>query len=730
MPTSHANVRTTEIASCRRWHCLLYFYAGQDPVTRTEDCLIRTFASHGTLLEASLVFCSASRTSIYAWQAIISAHAAHGHHTGVLDLYQRMQEESGRLDKYVFPCIIKSCSTLGAIHQGKRVHDDILRYAVECDGMIGCALLDMYARCGRLEDARNLFDNLPSRDVVSWGAMIAGYAQHKQGLPALRLFEQMQEEGFEPTNITFLCVIKACGSIGAIMEGHLIHDHIVRIKFESDEPIANALIDMYAKCGSLDAAQNAFDRLSDLNIIAYSALLDAYVRHGHSFAALQFYEKMQHKRISPCIVTYLCVLRACSDLGTFEPGMVLHNNIIVSDVEMDVTVANTLIDMYAKCGCVEEARRVFDLLPRRSIVSWGAMIAGYVQGGCNHCTLELYKKMLEERVKPDNGMYMSVLKACGNIGCIKRGKAIHKQMMDSGVCLDAMLGSTLIDMYAKCGDLNEAKQVFSALSQQHVVLWSALITGHVQQDQHDQAMDLFMRMLQNGVKPDKVVFLCVIKACRSIGSLQKGKIIHHFARRHGFDSDLIIASALIDMYAKGGNMEEARTLFDGLPHRDAVVWSAIIGGYAHNGDDKQVKKCTKEMREQGLMQSPSHVLSACTLSGNIDEGQNLFKATVRGDLARPSVEHYKAAIDLFGRAGKLEDAEQMLQSMPIPADVVCWTSLLTACISHGNSTLGRECYEQISQLEPNESVAPSLISKLYSDAGTWEGYVPQVDTPP
>lgn len=633
-----------------------------------------------------------------------------------------MQHDGVGFNKYVFPCIIKACSKVGALQHGKLVHDDVLRNGVESDGVIGCALLDMYARCGGLDEARNLFDNLPSKDIVSWGAMIAGYAQHKCGLPALELFEKMQKEGLKPTNITFLCALKACCGIGALIEGSMIHDHIIRLHLESDLAIGNALIDMYAKCWSLDAAQNVFERLPSQNIVSYSALIAAFVQHGHSSAALQLLEKMQQKGMCSNIVTYLCILKACSNDGALKQGMVLHEDIIVNNAENDVMVANTLIDMYAKCGCLEEARRVFDLMPVRSTISWGAMSAGYLQGGHGLCALELYDKMQGNRVKPDNGTYVSVLKACASTGCLAKGKIIHEQIVDAGLKLDTMLGSTLIHMYAKCGDLQEAEKVFGALPQRDVVSWSALITGHVQHGQYLQALELFKRMQQDGVKPDRVVFLCVIKACSSIGAFKQGKTIHHLVKKHGFESDVIITSTLINMYAKCGHMKEARELFDGLPQKDAVAWGAIIGGYAHNCNYEQVKNCTEEMKRQGFMgsgQVSSGVLSACTLAGNIDQGQDFFKAAMKGDVVTTNVEDFNCAIDLFSRAGELKEAEHMLQSMPVPADVVGWTALLTACSSHGNTTLGRECYNQITQLDPNVSFGHSLMSKMYADAGMW-----------
>eukprot|EP00250_Pteridium_aquilinum_P034760 c8059_g1_i1 orf=209-763(+) len=167
--------RKTELAAHRRAHCLACFDPRLDPVAICDDSLIRFFASYGTLLEANLVFCTIPKPSVYTWHAIISAHAAHGQSDGVLELYYKMQQDGVGLNKYVFPCVIKACSTLGALQHGKCMHDNIVRNAVECDSVIGCALLDMYARCGSLEEARNVFDNLPYRDVVSWGAMIAGY---------------------------------------------------------------------------------------------------------------------------------------------------------------------------------------------------------------------------------------------------------------------------------------------------------------------------------------------------------------------------------------------------------------------------------------------------------------------------------------------------------------------------------------------------------------------------
>lgn len=616
----HGCIKNKDLAGGRDLHSLIVSN-GPDFSSVLGDRLIRLFASCGSLLEANLAFCNIAKPNILAWQAIISAHATHGQSDRALELYHEMHQDGIQANKFIFPCILKACGSSGAIGQGKLIHGLISHSKLDSDVIVGSSLVDMYAKCGHLNEARKVFDELPNRNVVSWAAMITGYAQHGHGQSALVLFEEMQWVGVKPDKVTFLCILKACGSIGDIRQGKLIHNQIIRSELESDVVLANTIVDMYAKCGDLEQARKVFDKLPEPSVVSWTAMITRYVQNGQSVLALELLEKMQIEGTKPNNIIWPCILKACGNIGALGPGKLIHNTIITSRFEMDVVIGSAVVDMYAKCGNLEEARKVFEELPERNVVSWGAMIGAYTKHGHGSIALELFKRLQQEGIKPDIITFIYIFKACGNIGALGQGKLIHNQIIGSGL-----------------------------------------------------------------------------------------------------DSDVVVVSTLIDMYAKCGSLKEAREAFDKLPNQNVVAWGAMIAGYAHHGSWSLARQCIEIMQKQGLQPNGTiytSILSACSHTGHVEEGHQFFKSMMEDHGIAPSIEHLTCLVDLLGSAGRLKEAEQILLTMPIPPDEIGWTSLLTACRTYGNVELGRQCFDQVTRLD-STAAGYVLMSNIYAYAHLWE----------
>lgn len=236
-------------------------------------------------------------------------------------------------------------------------------------------------------------------------------------------------------------------------------------------------------------------------------------------------------------------------------------------------------------------------------------------------------------------------------------------------------------------------------------------------------LNFFQTMLRDGINPDKITFLSILKACSSIAALGHGKMIHEQIIIVGLESDVVIGSILIDVYAKCGNLKEAYKVFDKLPHQDVVSWGAIIAGHAQHGNYRLATKCFEEMQREGLKPHGmiyTSILSACSHAGHVNEGYGYITSMIEDHGIMPSVEHFNCIVDLLGRAGQLKEAVRVLQTMPVPPDVVGWTALLTACRAYGNMEIGRQCFDQIMHLDPDVSFGYALISNLYADAHNWK----------
>lgn len=525
--------------------------------------------------------------------------------------------------------------------------------------------------------------------------------ESEQGLD---LYLRMQLAGIQPNKFIFLCVLKICSSVKGATEGRLIHDEIIRSGLEPDMPIRNTLVDMYSKCGSLEEACHVFERLQERDVVSWGAMIAGYAAHDQGADGLEMFKKMWKEGVVPNAVIFLCTLRACGSAEALEQGRLLQSMIIREGIQLDEVIGSAIIDMYLKCGSLDDADNVFDCLPRQDVVSWGVMITGYADQEEGEIALELYEDMLSEGIEPSKLTFLGVLKACWVVGALKLGRSIHTQVILHNFGSDIVLGNATVDMYAKCGSLDEARNVFDDRPSKDGVSFNSLIQGYVQQDLGLPALDLYALMHQRGTKPNKITYPNVLKACSSIRALVEGRHIHAEILRRDFDSDLAIQSALVDMYVKCGSMSEACKLFEAMHTQDVVSWGTIFAGYAQSGDWKSARQCFANMQSQKLKPDAwvfNSILTACSHAGKVEEGRWYFTAMVHEHGIKPMADHFNCMIDLLGRAGRLEEARDMFQSIPEELDANGWTSFLTNCRCYGNKEFGSECFAEGKLLDFN-----------------------------
>lgn len=467
-----------DLAGARRLRSLMV-KRGLARISIFGDYLIRLFTFCGCLSEADEIFCMVSKPSVYTWNAIISAHVNLDNFKRAHELYHAMQQTGNKPSKVTFLLMLKACATAEGLEQGRLIHNHITRCGLDADRIIGNSVVDMYAKCGNLEQAHEVFDELQSRDVVSYGALIAGYAQHGPGHSALGLFERMRKEGVKPNKVIFLCIMKACGKARALAQGRQIHEHISKSGLLSDVVVGSALVDMYIKCGSLLKAFEVFDRLPNRNVVSWGAMIAGFVQHGDSHAALLFFENMQQEGIKPDRAIFLGILRACASIGSTGQGRLIHHQIIESALEIDVSVGNTVVDMYSKCGSTDESRNVFARLLIRDAVSWGALITGYVLNGHYSLAWQCLKDMQLVGLKPSEIVFTSMLAGCSNAGLVKEGyEYFNSMVVDFGITPSVEHYNCMVDLLGRTGRLDEARKLLQSMPlEPNIVAWRSLLAG-------------------------------------------------------------------------------------------------------------------------------------------------------------------------------------------------------------------------------------------------------------
>ena len=322
---------------------------------------------------------------------------------------------------------------------------------------------------------------LQIQNVGSWNALIAGYARVERGHEALNMFQKMQSEGISPDVVTFTCILKACGSAGAIDKGIQIHDKIVNEGFlEKDVMVGSALVDMYAKCCMLEKALKVNDELPHRSVISWCSLISGFAQQGQCHEALKCLAKMRSDSLSPDVITFVCILKACGNAVAIDEGTQIHNEIVNRGaLAMGVSVSNALIDMYAKCGMLEKAQEVLEDLSIRDVVCWSVLIAGYARKGKGLESLKCFKRMQSEGLSPDEVTLLCVLSACCHAGLLDEIQMLHRDMVKKyGVTPNVEHHACMVMVYGYAGDFDKAVSVIKVMpSSDYHDVWVALLGG-------------------------------------------------------------------------------------------------------------------------------------------------------------------------------------------------------------------------------------------------------------
>ncbi|KAJ7289005.1 hypothetical protein O6H91_Y307500 [Diphasiastrum complanatum] len=485
-----------------------------------------------------------------------------------------------------YVCLLKGCSRRKALTEGKQVHALIVQSVLDSNIFLANTLVHMYSKCGSVLDAHKVFSNMPQHNVYSWTAIISAYADSGQGEEAINLFQQMQETGLAPDKVVFVVVLKACARLAALEQGKQLHSHIIKRGFQLDLIIGNTLVDMYAKCGCTEDARELFNNMSERDVVSWTAMIAGYAQNGLGKEALALYEQMKQEGMQPNNVTFVPLLKACASLAALEHGKHLHSDIIRRGFQSDEIVGSTLVDMYAKCGCTEDARELFNKMSERDVVSWNAMIAGYAQNGLGKEALALSEQMKKEGVQPDDVTFVLLLKACASLAALEQGKQLHSDIIKRGFQSDVIVGNTLVDMYSKCGCTEDARELFNNMSERDVVSWNAMIGGYAQNGLGKEALALFELMQREGTKPNEATYTCVLSACAQSRLVDEGCcVFDSMCKNHVVTPTLDHYACMVDLLGRAGCFADAELFINKMPIQPcSVVWTSLLGAARSHGD--------------------------------------------------------------------------------------------------------------------------------------------------
>ncbi|KAJ7000039.1 pentatricopeptide repeat-containing protein DOT4 [Populus alba x Populus x berolinensis] len=618
--------------------------------------------------------------------------------------------------------ILQLSAELKSLQDGKKVHSFICSSGISIDSVLGSKLVFMYVTCGDLREGRLIFDKIRNEKVFLWNLMMNGYTKIGDFKESVSLFRQMLDLGVEVNSHTVSCILKCFAALGSAKEGKWVHGFLLKLGLGSYNAVVNSLIAFYLKIRRVDVARKLFDELSDRDVISWNSMISGYVANGFSEKGVELFKKMLYSGVDMDLATMVSILQACANCGDVSLGRAVHGSGVKACAHWKTTFCNTLLDMYAKCGVLDGAIRVFDLMSVRTVVTWTSLIAAYAREGLSDEAIRLFHEMDREGVSPDIFTITTVLHACACNGSLENGKDVHNYIRENDMQSNIFVCNALMDMYAKCGSMEDAKAVFLEMPVKDIISWNTMIGGYSKNSLPNEALSLFGDMVLE-MKPDGTTLACILPACASLASLDRGKEVHGHILRNGFFSDQQVANALVDMYVKCGVPVLARLLFDMIPTKDLITWTVMIAGYGMHGFGNNAITTFNEMRQAGV--EPDEVsfisiLYACSHSGLLDEGWRFFNIMQDECNVKPKLEHYACIVDLLARSGKLAMAYKFIKSMPIEPDATIWGALLSGCRIHHDVKLAEKVAEHVFELEPENTGYYVLLANTYAEAEKWE----------
>ncbi|XP_027150465.1 pentatricopeptide repeat-containing protein At2g35030, mitochondrial-like [Coffea eugenioides] len=637
------------------------FNAIAHPNAVTYNSMISAYAKNGRISEACALFNRMPFQNLISWNTMMSGYLYNDYFKEAADLFDKMR----RRDSFTYSLMITCYARSGFVEKARRIFDSMPdKSCAACWN----ALVTGYVKNGMLSDGRKLFNEMPVRNLVSWNTMLSGYTRSGQMRLAAKFFEEMEEKDWISWNL--------------VLEG-------------------------YTQAGDLNAAREFFERIPNPSVVSWATMLSGFARHGHLSEAEGFFNNMTERNVVAWNVMLAAYIQNCK----VDKAVELFNEM----PEKDAISWTTIISGHVRIGQLEEAKKLLDRMPYENVGSQTAMILGFIQNNRMDDASQIFDRMR----KRDTVCWNTMIAGYAQHGRMDEAFDLFQNMAPKKI--DTW--NTMIAGYAQVGKMERALELFEQIEEKNVVSWNSIISGYAQNGLYMDALKSILLMIRDGKKPDQSTFASGLRVCASLAAEQFGQQLHHIVVKNGYMKDMVVSNALITMYAKCGSILSARDVFSDVDNLDVVSWNSLIAGYALNGYGIEAFKLFQEM--EGYAVIPDQVtfvgvLSACNHAGLVSAGLTLFNCMTQKYGIEPLAEHYTCMVDMLGRAGRLEEAFELVRKMKVQATAGIWGALLGACRLHKNVMLADFAARKLFEIEPHKTSSLVLLSNIYAQSGRWD----------
>ncbi|KAA8526693.1 hypothetical protein F0562_008104 [Nyssa sinensis] len=678
---------------------------GLDRDVFVQNNTIRFYAICGDLMSARQLFDEMPEPNLVSWTSMISSYVHDGQYEIGLRMFSLMCRSGLGPNEFGFSVALKACRIMHAFVMGKLLHGLILKYGFESYSFCSASILAMYVESGDISNAHNFFDEIPlrGRSEASWNTLLDSYAETSNAEEAFKLFHQMMYFKMIPNCFTYTILIKLCANMLNIDLLRLFHGRLIKLGFEDYLIVGGALVDPYAKLGFLNDAGKVFQNLEEKDNVVWCALLAGFHQNGEVEQGLNFYLKFLSEGNKPDPFMFASVFSLCSNSKTEGVGTQVHCSFIKYGFMLDSFLGSALIDMYGGVGMIFDAYKCFVEVIYKNEICFSTMINNLVFNSNDEIALEIFCEMRKLGLEPSHSTLSYILRACANLHMLKEGRSLHCYVAKNfGISeFNLCIENALLEMYAKCGVVDEAKNVFKEMQIRNEFSWTTMISGYSETGQFEEALGLFQDMILSSVtaKASEFTLVVVLQACMRTETLDRGKQVHNYVIKAGFEFNLFVGSALINMYAAFKHeVQNAYLVFSSIKAQDLVIWSSMITAWAQNGKSKEALKLFIEFHNAPnfLVDEPilSSCLSACAGLALLDMGKCFHARIIRTGFQ--SYLHVASSIiDMYSKCGSIIDARKFFDEMR-DHNIVSWTTMMSGYAHHG---LGREAVNLFNEMK-------------------------------
>ncbi|KAI3769017.1 hypothetical protein L6452_00113 [Arctium lappa] len=679
------------------------------------NTLMNMYSKYGKLEAAWYLFDEMPQRNEATWNTMISAFVRVSLYQDAFELFAQMRAQGFETSGFVIASLLTGCtSSRVMLHQGFQLHGLILKNGLLYNVYAGTALLNLYSAYGFQSSAHRLFEKMPEKNVVSWTSLMVGYSDDGYPMEVIKLYQQMRCEDVDCNQNTFTTVITSCGSLEDESLCLQVLGDVVKCGFVYDLSVANSLISMFGNLGRVQEACYIFNQMSMRDTISWNTMISAYARNLSYVNSFYCFNLMRRAHEDLDAITLSALLSACGSMDNLVWGSAVHGLVYKLGLDSNLCLCNTLLGMYSETGKSKEMVRLFDEMPKKDLISWNSLIAGFVQEGEYLDALTVLVRMLRRQKSVNHVTFASALTACSDPELLGEAEILHALVFTSGLHDNLIVGNALVTVYGKQKMMSKAEEIFERMREKDLVTWNTLIGGYAGCEEPNLAIKVFNLMRKQDEPINYITLVHMLSSCVAPNYLfSHGMALHSHVINTGFDSDDYVKNSLITMYGKCNDLDSSMRIFDGFVNKACVSWNAIVAAYAHHGHGEEALKRFSEMNKTGIHLDQFSFSAALTAAANLsslEEGQQLHGSTVK--FGFDSNQYVTTAmLDMYGKCGEINDVMKMLPE-PKTRPRVLWNILISALARQGSFREAKEAFHEMVTmgLKPDHVTFVSLLS--------------------